>query len=301
MERGNNKKLPTCLLTSDWHLREDQPICRIDSYWDAQWKKVDFISNLQKKYNCPVIHGGDLFDHWKPSPNLLRQTIEHIPDKFYSIYGQHDLPAHQLDLVDKCGMNVLEAAKKLIILKPNRYYTDNLTIDGIHWGQKPEQIKQSNLGRRMLVWHVMNYQGKLPWPDCPAPLAAGLLRKYLHDIILTGDNHKPFTEEFEGRWLVNPGSLMRMDADQINHRPRVYLWYAETNEIQVVYIPIVEDVISREHIDIKKDRDSRIEAFISKLDNNWKAKMSFEENLEEFSKLNGIREPVINIIYKSLE
>ena len=49
------------ILTGDWHLREDTPICRTDDFQTAQWEKVRIISDLQKKYNCPVIHSGDLF------------------------------------------------------------------------------------------------------------------------------------------------------------------------------------------------------------------------------------------------
>jgi DNA repair exonuclease SbcCD nuclease subunit len=132
--------------------------------------------------------------------------------------------------------------------------------------------------------------------------AAKLLRKYSdYDLIVTGDNHKPFVEEYQGRLLVNPGSIMRMDADQINHRPRVYLWFADTNTVEPMYIPIENNVISREHLEIKQQRESRIDAFISKLDGDWSASMSFESNLLEFEKSNNIRKDIMDIVYKAIE
>ena len=95
MTRGN--KNPNLIITSDWHLRETNPICRLDDFVEeTQWKKVNFISDLQKKYGCPVVHAGDLFDKWKPSPELLTKTMQHIPNDFHTIYGQHDLPNHNL-------------------------------------------------------------------------------------------------------------------------------------------------------------------------------------------------------------
>ena len=121
MKRTKLNKIPTAILTSDWHLREDTPICRTDDYWNAQWKKVNFISKLQEKYDCPVIHAGDLFDKWKPSPWLLSTTISILPKKFYTIFGQHDLPQHSLDLEHKSGINTLRQAKSLTV------------IDGYHW------------------------------------------------------------------------------------------------------------------------------------------------------------------------
>ena len=106
-------KPPSTILASDFHLREDHPVCRTDDFWQAQWKKVDFVSELQEKYDCPVLHAGDLFDFWKPSPYLLTETIKHLPNKFFTVYGQHDLPQHNLKLAYKCGINTLAEAGKL--------------------------------------------------------------------------------------------------------------------------------------------------------------------------------------------
>ena len=290
MKRATCNNTPDLIFCSDFHLRETQPICRLDDYANVtQWEKVDFIANLQVKYNCPVLHAGDLFDHWKPSPNLLRETMVHIPDEFYTIYGQHDLPQHSLELADKCGINVLLEAG-IINLLP-----------GSHWGQDPIQSILIN-HFPVLVWHIFNYQGVKPWPDCTSPMAAKLLRQYpQYPIIVTGDNHKPFVESYEGRLLVNPGSIARMDADQIDHKPRVYLWYAETNTVEPVYIPIKDNVITREHIELKKERDERIEAFISQLhDSKWKVSMSFEQNLKMYEEQNKPRESVMQIVYKSI-
>jgi DNA repair exonuclease SbcCD nuclease subunit len=298
MERTKESRTPTLILCSDLHLREDTPICRTDDFVKAQWRKLDFISNLQKKYYCSVLCGGDLFDHWKPSPNLLRLAILHLPKQFYTIYGQHDLPQHNLELAHKCGINVLEAGKHLTVL------------EGVHWGQIPPQKPRlwhtfSMIGktpRSILVWHKMNWKGHIPWPGCPDPSALRLLKKYpQYDLIVTGDNHQTFTQEYEERWLVNPGSMMRMDADQEEHKPCVFLWYAETNEIKRVYIPIEQGVISREHIELKKNRDNRIDAFVTRLDSEWKAALSFEDNLEIFRKKNKVDPAIMQIIYKNLE
>jgi DNA repair exonuclease SbcCD nuclease subunit len=303
-------KQPSALLTSDWHLREDTPICRTDSYWNSMWKKVDFISNLQKKWNIPVLHGGDLFDKARPSLNLVRETMLHIPDEFYTVYGQHDLVNHSLDLTNKCGIDVLSVAKKLHVLGTISYCNDNnLVVDGFHWGQEPKDTVQaieifkqtSPLMKKILVWHQMVWQGKKPYPTCTDAPASSVIKKYPYDLLLFGDNHKTFVEQYEGRLLINPGSLMRMDADQIDHKPCVFLWYASDNTVQQVFLPIEEGVISREHLDVKEERDNRITAFVEKLSDNYSVSLSFEENLSEFMKVNNVEKSVREIIYKSIE
>ena len=292
MQRTKLHKIPSGILTSDWHLRETQPVCRTDNYWNAQWKKVDFISKLQKEFGCAVFHGGDLFDHWKPSPMLLSEASKHLPNNFISVCGQHDLPQHNLDLNYKSGIYNLMINGRVSILQNG------------HWNQSLGDGRTGFIikGKQLTIQHVMNYKGEPPWPGCTDPTAIRLLKKYPQfDLILTGDNHKSFTQEYQGRWLVNPGSLMRMDADQENHKPRVYLWYAEDNSVVPVYIPIVQDVISREHIEQKKQRDNRIDNFVKRLDSDWKASLTFEENLEIFKKKNKVPQDIMSIIYESIE
>lgn len=291
MKRKSKIKQVDAILCSDIHLREDTPVCREpEEFQESQWNKLDFISNLQSRYGCKVLHGGDLFHHWKPSPWLLGKAIEHLPEQFHTVYGQHDLPQHNIDLHEKTGIWVLTWAKKVF-------------PSGAHWGQKPRINNSMLIGyKRVAIWHKFVYIGKPPWPGCTEPKAHALLNKYKrYDLILTGDNHKPFVSKVDGRLLVNPGSMMRQNSDQEDFKPRVYLYDAENNEVEPVYLPIKKGVVSREHIDNKKERDERIHAFISKLSGEWESGLSFEENLSRFKKTNKVRKDIFDLIYKAME
>lgn len=293
MERTKVAKVkhPSAILCSDFHLREDPPVCFTGDWHQEQWKAVELIRNLQAQYKCPVLHAGDLFHHWKPSPALISQALWFLPEDFYSIYGQHDLPQHSWELREKSGLHTLEVAGKIKVLKE------------CHFGQEPnDNYKKLTIdGKLILVWHHLTYLTK-PFPGAEGGMAEGILRKYPQfDLIVTGDNHCSFTVEYQGRRLVNPGNLTRQTADQADYQPRVALWYAEDNSITWVNLPMQDDVISREHLDHKEERDKRIDAFVSKLDGDWEASMSFEQNLEEFFKTNKTRDDVKSIIYKSIE
>src|SRR5690606_7962245 len=98
---------------------------RTDDFQASQWKKLRFLKKLQKKHNCPVLHAGDLFHHWKPSPYLLAKTMKNLPKQFRTVYGQHDLPQHNFELRNKSGIYALEAARSLEVL------------EGCHWGDSP--------------------------------------------------------------------------------------------------------------------------------------------------------------------
>jgi len=288
MKRTNIQKADA-ILTSDWHLRESTPICRIDNFWQTQWEKVRFIAQLQITHGCPVLDAGDLFDNWKPSPFVLQMALNWLPQQMHTIYGNHDLPQHNLELQAKTGLKVLETAKAVTILP------------GTHWGQEPAAVSFTIKDRKILVYHVMNYQGPEPWPGCTDYKAATLLRKYpKYDLILTGHNHKSFIEEHQNRLLVNPGSIMRQEAGQIDFHPRVYLYYTATNTVKPVYIPIIKESVTRIHVKDINERNDRIEAFISKLNNDWKADLNFEENIQKFCTINKIKPSVQSIINKAL-
>lgn len=293
MIRTTERK-PSCILTSDWHLRETVPICRTDDFIAAQWLKVGFINGLQKKYGCPVVHAGDLYDHWKPSPYLLSRTIDFLPDNFYTVYGQHDLPQHSLELAEKCGINTLIAAGKVFLLMDVHYGKQPTDRDSLFFPTEPE--------RRVLVWHILTWQGNLPWPGARITSAHELLEKYPQfDLIVTGDNHKTFVERVGGRLLVNPGSLTRQDADQEAHEPCVFLWYAEDNTVQRVLLPAGKGVISREHIEHKQEHDKRISAFVERLDKGQLHGFDFSRNIQEFMQANKIRKSVQDIVWRALE
>ena len=280
---------PTAILTSDWHLREDTPTCFIGDWNQEQWKAVEQVRALQAEHDCPVIHAGDLFDNWKPSPGLISQALYFLPEQFYTIYGQHDLPQHSWELRSKSGLHTLEVAGKIKVLK------------GCHYDQEPKEASNIFTDQNILVWHHMIYLTP-PFPGATQGMAEGILRKYPQfSLICSGDNHQSFTIEYQGRRLVNPGNITRQDAKQIDFEPRVYLWYADTNDVEPVYLPYQEGVISREHLISQEQKNERVNAFITSLDGNWEITTSFDENLEEFMNVNQVRSSVKEIVYKSFE
>ena len=282
-------KQPSLILTGDWHLREDTPVCFTGDFQKEQWDCVRFIKNLQKKYQIPIVHAGDLFHHWKPSPWLLSTTIENLPAMFYSCVGQHDIPQHNLELIHKSGIYTLEISGHLTIL------------NGTHFGQEPIEIAHSTLPTDILVWHHLTYLTE-PYPGATGGNAYDILHKYSQfRLVVTGDNHCSFTIEKNKRRLVNTGNLTRQAADQIDFKPCVWLWYSSDNSVQQVFLPIEEGVVSRVHLEKKEERDGRIDAFISKLNDKYETTLSFEQNLDAFFNANNTEKEIKQIIYKSIE
>lgn len=293
---------PTAILTADIHLREDVPACRTDDFLAAQWRKLKWLRNLQNEHGCPVLDAGDLLNRWKPSPELLALALQYLPEDMITVPGNHDLPGHNIEFLQKSGLAVLSAAHRLqVALKP--FSRSDFLAYPYPWDSEltPCTAKANGLPR-VAICHVMVWQGETPWPGCEDFSGKELLRRMTgYDLILTGDNHKPMVESYEGRLLVNPGSLMRTTAAQVDHRPRVYLWYADDNTVEPVYVPIESGVVSREHLEIKEEKDQRMQAFIDKLESGYEVSACFQRSLESFFRANRVRESVKQIVMDSME
>jgi predicted phosphodiesterase len=256
----------------------------------SQWNKLLQIKELQSIHKCPVLCSGDLFDRAKPSLELVSKVSQYIPNKFFTVYGNHDLPNHNISEQEKCGVYNLWVNHRLGVL------------DGTHFNQTPTKPSIEIKGRKILVWHVMTYKSELPFPGCTDIKARSILHKYPeYDLILTGDNHQPFTQTYNGRLLVNPGSMMRQTADQIDYKPAVWLWFADTNTVEPFYFPIDKKAVTREHIEQVEKKENRILAFIETLNKEGLDYVNFEHNLRVFLQKNKIIKDVEEIIYEMLE
>lgn len=291
------------IITSDWHLMDKQPICRIDDFWITQWDKVFQIIILANKLKVPVYHAGDLFEHWKTSPYLLNQTINYFSKfkcGFYTIIGNHDQPAHNLEQMNKSGLQTLFNCKSI-----------NRLSDQIDWGTDLKNYEHKYIyyggpdykKKRSIVFaHLMTYKGTKPWPGCIDPECNELFDMFPDvDLIVTGHNHKTFTAKKGNQLLVNTGSLTRHKADQINHKPCVFLYNAIEHKLYKHYLKIKENVINREHIETKNRKDKRITAFIEKLSQGWDLDLSFDQNMEKVLSTEKIKNKIKKIIYEWMD
>lgn len=294
---------PTAILTADIHLRDDQPVCRLDNYWEAQARKIAWLLGLQQKHNCPILDAGDLFHKPKPSLFLLQWAIHNMPD-MVTVEGNHDQSYHNPDLFEKTGLAVLEAAgvvELAPLFDPIMRKASAFSILGFPWSRSPTSTEKKSY-RQVALMHIMTYTGRSPFPGCKDPGAATLLDKMAgFDLVVTGHNHTPFVVEREGRLLVNPGSLMRSTADQADHQPRVYLWYAEDNHVEPVFAPIELGVVSREHLTAPEEREERLSAFVSRLTNDIEVGLSFSQNMERWLSRNRVRARTKEIIEEAMQ
>ena len=305
MERTKKTKIADAILTADLHLTAKIPISRTDDYVKAQENKLRFLSDLSQEHNCPVLCAGDIFDHWNAGPGLCSWAFHNLPGGIVAIPGNHDLPLHSLTHYKKSALYLLEAVGKITVLKGDQINIGNLKIIGLPYGVKNLHLiegRRTNQRRRILLLHELvtqNTESSIPG-GYTATKILKMFRKDF-DLIVTGDNHQSFTVKTKKSLLVNPGSMMRITADQADFRPRCYLYYAEDNSVVPVEFPIQKEVHTRDHLIGKKEREERIAAYIERMKTDWDVGVSFRGNLEAFFKENLVPRKVREIIWGHLE
>lgn len=288
------------ILTADNHFQYNQPICRTDDFITAQIDKLKFLKTLQQEHNAIILNSGDITHKARvDKQELFSLLLSNMPE-MYGVAGNHDLMYHSLNYLYNSAIGVLiHAGKYKFIKKETPLSFDEDVVYGFSYGQKIEHPHIKGKNKTIAIWHNMIYTPQSTLNFTRGYHAETILQNYPeYDYILTGDNHQTFDLTLENRTLINPGSLTRDDAAQIDHKPCVYLLDTSANTLKKVFVPVRKGVITTEHLDVKKDRDKRLEAFIEVVNNDYEIGFVFEENLKEYLYSNPVNDDIKKIIYE---
>lgn len=283
-------KKPTALILSDIHLRDTQPICRKDDFWETQKKKLKWLKSFHKSIgpDIPVLCAGDVFHEWKTSPKLINMALDHLPNNMISIPGNHEMPNHNLGLMDESGYGVLSKTNKIRndieIHKGVFEGSKNINIWFFPYGTRLRSSPPESSNIDIALVHHFVYKGRKPFPGQLTGVKSLLKKLKGYKLVITGDNHHPFTHKTDDQLLINPGCFSRQKADEASISPRVYIWYEADNSFDIEYVPIkdFEKVISRKHLEQIEYKNEKIEIFVGRLNENIDAQLDFKSNMKQY-------------------
>lgn len=212
------------LTVSDIHLSSKPPRCRGEDQdqWFATMKAAcDELKLAAHNYgDIPIVCGGDVFDRWNPSPELINFAIDNLPT-MYAVPGQHDLPYHTLDF-ERCGYGVLMRAGVIKNI-PHEFPTalDKITLHGFPWGHEPEPPRKvwndKDWRLQVAVCHHYIYTDGAQYPGADSGDEWTSMSKKVrgYDVAVFGDNHHPFVKSSKTRTsIVNNGGFIHRKSDE---------------------------------------------------------------------------------------
>jgi hypothetical protein len=306
------------IFAADLHLRDDCPACRErDEYFPAQERKLKFIHDLVLDNSATLLVAGDIFDttgndkngYWKPTPWLISLAARYLPRGTIVVPGQHDIVGHSIKELGKTGLQTLQETGVVFILTGGlRRCLDRSrgvleAVYGWAFGEEAQNPPKGDEGVKILMWHRLTCLKTQPWPGADAETTHAVQKDHPdYNIILVGDNHQQFSvKDGEGKWIVNPGSLMRMSSDQADFEPAVFGW-KEDGTVTRIPLPIEQGVVKETTRPGKEKaaRDKRMEAYIQRSAAQYEEKLSFEKNLEKHFAKNKERDGVKSITWKAV-
>lgn len=298
------------ILCSDIHLSHKPPIARSaepDWYEAMRWP-LDQLRDLQEKYDCPTIIAGDIFDKWDSPAELINFALNFLPMGAYAIPGQHDLPNHNLEDIERSAYWTLVAAGTIKHLDTTTPVGD-LTLWPAPWGEDiPEPDEQIF---NLAVVHAYIWQQGYGYPGAPKDKYTS---KYVpklkgYQAAAFGDNHKGFQfvidndDPQNGPYcsVINCGTLMRRKADEMKYQPHVGVLYANGN-IRPHFLHCKDD----KFVDIDQalelvERSLDITEFVGELAGLARTVVDFGEALRRFLTSNKIDSHVRKVILDAME
>ena len=298
------------LIIGDLHLRDTTPQCRTEQeFGGVCLGKLGQIARIAEREFCQsAVQVGDFCHSARPSLGLLARTISvlrgwssGIPLRV--IHGQHDLLYHSPAAADRSAIRLLEEAVEYFFALPlgHTYGGWPFIFTGAPFGSAPPPPPKDN-SFKVLVAHAMVGDRPLyPGHDLTGP-EEYVKRHPGYDLYCLGDYHYPFSVKVGDAWVINPGAVMRLTADERDRtrRPKVVLYNMETNEPEDVYLDVTPEA---EAFDLMRKatptREARYSDLARALRRTGGAGVSFKENLAKAFEDQDVPPPVRNRVWEA--
>lgn len=223
-----------CILASDLHLSQRCPVARNgeDSWFEAMARPLRELNDLQDRCNgASIVYAGDIFDKWNASAEVINFALTHLPQG-YAVPGQHDLPNHSYEEIERSAYGTLAEVEHIINLRPGEptYVGGEVVAHGFPWGHPPKPVSGVGGQIDLAVVHAFIYTTKAnAYSGAPAGARASVARSSLagFDVAAYGDNHKGFIDTKGKLTICNCGGFMRRKSDERDYRPGVGLLHGD--------------------------------------------------------------------------
>lgn len=297
------------ILCSDIHLSHKPPTARAaeDNWFEAMGRPLIQLRDLSAKFNVPIICAGDIFHKWNSPPELINFALDALPEMI-SIFGQHDLPNHNYEEMERSAYRTLEKADKIedlcggILLN----HCPDIALYGFSWGLELQSIKPIKDFLQIAVVHSYCWTTGCNYPNAPIEQQYSYYAKKLRgfDLAVFGDNHKQFSAALRGNInmnIYNCGCLIRRRFDEREYEPSVGLLYSD-GHVERHKLDCSEDKWS-DYTDAKANAEQMIDVseFVTELNSLKNDSLDFVDEVKRFCERNKVSKEVMAEILQAVQ
>jgi len=279
------------LITADWHVRGERPLCRTDEDWiESQRKTIAQIREAFFHNGCEQIWIlGDIFDAPRcatAAVNMLIGELKKFPQNSVKILcGNHDLKDHNYNNLEECSIGTL---KKIFGDVPDVVANDG--IGSMSVSAKPFALDDLQSNADVICTHQLTFPNEKarPMPGCGV-LAQDLLDRWANaEIIFTGDYHHGYIykedwDTLPWRYVVTPGCINIQKADELDYEPFVVVWDTKSNiddyNFCKVYLDPQREFCTRDHIEAREQKEAQLAEVVETIKGGTEITLDFDSNL----------------------
>jgi hypothetical protein len=303
-------KKKTCtviaVLCSDIHLCHTCPPARSNesNWYDAMARVLHELGEIARHYNVPIFCAGDVFDRWNSPPELINFAFKHM-HMMYSIPGQHDLPNHSLEDIQRSAYwSLVDAGVIVNLIGSTPHVVEGAIVHAFPWGV-PIDVPSDGEGDMINVALSHRYAWKKGkgYPGASMDAMIGNIPNLdNYDVAVFGDNHQSFDcrkSPTSKCTVVNPGCLIPRKSDERKYHPSVYL-LRDDKTVQAFELGTLED----KWIDEAECEDapslSGMESFLEELRSLDADSLDFSEAVNRYCEDRGVPERTRVMIRESM-
>ena len=281
--------------TGDLHGHTKTPKNRTDDYFEAFKTKftffIDYCLDAAVDY---IILTGDIVDHHTVTYRVTNYLLKELrrwesfagSRRVLAITGQHDVKYHSTfdgtpyEALLNSGLIQHLCFEPFVCVDHREENGTEIHFYGASFGDEIPEIKNAE-AYNILAVHDMIVDEKNEFWEEKFKLAQTLLRTHKYNLIVAGDNHKPYSVQYRSRRLVMCGSMMRKNYDQKDYHPKFYITYIPNNQHEEVKYPIQPDVFKEEEVELGKERKIIVEKFAESLKDSNLIGLQFTDRIKQ--------------------
>jgi DNA repair exonuclease SbcCD nuclease subunit len=278
------------VVSGDQHLRYDKPVCRTETeeewlvFQEREFQKIIDFTNENKAILCLT---GDLFDIPRvPAEivNMAVRVLNRLDTPAYMISGNHEKLYHREANVDISSIGVFKNHPKVHYLEASE------NVYGTRF-EHSAVIPDTDI----TLVHTLCFRTEDDKPfGVEALTARELADRYPTQYIFVGDMHEPWVYTSHKQCVISSGKMTSQTVKEGEQCPQVYL--IDTERGTCASYELDNPDVSREHLDIREQRDSRIQQALELIKKGVHISLSFKDNLHKKMESSGISPEAINII-----
>lgn len=297
------------ILCADIHLCSKPPRARRkeQDWFAAMADPLAQLKSLSNRYKAPILCAGDVFDHWRASPELINFALNHLPE-MYAVPGQHDLPLHNINLIEKSAFWTMVLSGRIHPVFAHRPVgaENNIVIHGFPWGFPLSVCKLKSRKLHVALVHDYFWMGKHAFKNAPADHESSQYEDRIQNYhaVAFGDNHRGFLTRVNDISVLNCGTLMRRRTDEAEYEPQVGL-LCESGNILIHKFTTFHETLRTEEDENQGGKKSMLthdmDSFLNDLETTQRKTFDFLAAIEFALKGTMVTNEVRQLILHSLE